>query len=262
MSASNGQVKKHDGSLEEGMYYERAFSPEKVKVFFDDKQHLTKLVLEDKNGQTLEVADKRLVSRVFMYLAKYTEGLTVANLRTLSPNQLEAALNGAIEKRNKPLKGLYNNQGRLCGIASTMHTQISWQKIREIVEGVIQKATGQVTQPDDSDHQFKWAYRVPSVKNDMVSSWIGVHAGNNIIQGKSGIRIFSRFRTEKGSESGGVKRPACLNWCGMWQFPEQMFKIDVKRLDNIEQMLGKENVQNMQMLQFHLRADLDQLQEV
>lgn len=264
MSKSKELVETKQSPLEEGMYYERAFSPEKVKVFFDtiqDKQYLSKLVLEDKNGQTLEVSDKRLVSRLFMYLAKYTEGLTVSNLRALPANQLEAALNGAIEKRDKPLKALYDDQGHLCGLASTMHTQISWQKIREIVEGVIQKVTGEVTRPDDSDHQFKWAYRVPAVKNEMVSSWVGVHAGNNIIQGRSGIRIFSRFRTERGSESGGVKRPACLNWCGMWQFPEQMFGVNMKRLDNIAHMIGKENVQNIQMLQFHLRADLDEFQK-
>jgi hypothetical protein len=85
---------------------------------------------------------------------------------------------------------------------------------------------------------------------------VGVHAGNNIIKGKSGVRIFSRFRTEKSGERGGIKQPACHNWCGMWQFPEQFFKVPLKGLDSIINYVGKENVKDIEMLQFHLRSDL------
>lgn len=245
---------------EEGLYYERVFGPEKVRVMFrekDGKQEIDKLVFEDKNGQTLEVSGKRLISRVLMYYAKYTEFKNVSELRKLAPNILESVLNEAIPKRNKDLKALYDDQGRLCGIASTIHEQISWAKIREIIEGIVKELTGQVIKPESYEHPFKWSYKVPS-KNPNVSSWIGVHAGNNIIQGKSGIRIFSRFRTEREGPGGA---PACLNWCGMWQVPQQFFNIEVKRLNNIVKYLGAENVENINLLQFHLKGSSEELKE-
>jgi hypothetical protein len=244
-------------SVEEGMYYERIFGPEKVRVMFNDKQELAKIVFEDKNGQSLEVSEPRLVSRVLMYYAKHTDFKKVAELRKLAPDVLQQALNTAIPKRNKEIKALYDDQGKLQGIASTMHEQISWAKVKQIIEGVISKVTGEVIKPEAKEAlPFKWSYRVP-VRNNNVSSWVGVHAGNNIIKGKSGIRVFSRFRTER-QEGTGVKRPACLNWCGMWQFPQQFFNIDVKRLDNILNYVGADRVKDIEMFQFHIKPDMDQ----
>ena len=245
-------------SLEEGMYYERVFGPEKVRVIFKEgSDEIQKLVFEDKNGQTLEVSDKRLVSRCLMYYAKYTEFKNVSELRALKPNILEQVLNEAIPKRSKDLKALYDDEGKLQGIASTIHEQISWANIKGMIEATVQELTGQLVKPENHEHPFKWSYQVPS-KNPNVSSWVGVHAGNNVIKGKSGIRIFSRFRTER-EGSGG--RPACLNWCGMWQFPEQFFNVDMKRLDNIVKYVGKENVENFNLLEFHLKGTGKELRE-
>jgi len=249
------QAVQSEPSLEEGMYYEKVFGPEKVKVDFNDKGELQKLVFEDKNGQTLEVAEERLVSRCLMYFAKYTDFGNVAELRKLAPNLLEQALNTAIPKRNKDLKAMYDKEGKLQGIASTMHEQISWQKIKQIIEGTVQKLTGKVIQPENHEHPFKWSYQVPAGDKN-VSTWVGVHAGNNIIKGKSGVKIFSRFRTEREGMRGGIKQPACHNWCGMWQFPEQFFKVPLKGLDSIINYVGKENVKDIELLQFHLRPDL------
>jgi hypothetical protein len=190
-----------------------------------------------------------------MYLAKYTDFGNVADLRKLAPNLLEQALNTAIPKRNKAIKAMYDAEGRLQGIASTMHEQISWQRIREIIEGTVQKLTGKVIQPENHEHPFKWSYQVPA-GNKNVSTWVGAHAGNNIIKGKSSVRVFSRFRTEKSEKRDGIKQPACHNWCGMWQFPEQLFKVPLKSLNSIINYVGKENVKDIEMLQFHLRPDL------
>lgn len=175
---------------------------------------------------------------------------------------LQNALNSAIQKRNKPLKAMYDpSTGRLSGVASTMHEQVSWAKIKELIEKIVLEQTGEVVEPEDSVHPFKWSYRVPGT-NKNVSTWVGVHAGNNIIKGKSGIRIFSRFRTEReGGAPGGARIPACHNWCGMWQFPQQFFKIDLKELRTIQKVIGAENVENIQMLQFHLKPDMEQFQK-
>jgi len=257
---SAGLRQPNSNPREEGMYYERVFGPEKVRVMFKEKdgeQEIAKLVFEDKNGQTLEVSDRRLISRCLMYYAKYTEFKNISELRKLAPNILESVLNEAIPKRNKELKALYDDEGRLCGIASTIHEQISWKKIREMIEETVRELTGQVVKPENYEHPFKWSYKVPS-KNPNVSSWVGVHAGNNIIKGKSGIRVFSRFRTER-EGSGG--RPACLNWCGMWQVPQQFFNLDIKRLDNIVKYVGAENVENINLLQFHLKGSSEELKQ-
>jgi hypothetical protein len=253
--------------LEAGMYYEKVFSPESVQVIFGNilggesgtdvvGQRLEKLTFTDKNGQTLELKEHRLISRVLMYFAKYTEFGKVSELRSLKPDLLQQALSGAIPKRNKDLKAMYDSNGRLVGIASTIHGQISWGKVKEIVEQAVQEVTGAVVQPTDKEHPFKWTYELP-VKNDNISGWVGVHAGNNIMQGKSGIKIFSRFRTER-QESGGIKQPACLNWCGMWQFPERFFNINMKKLNSMIKILGVENVKNIELMQMHLRPDMDE----
>ena len=75
------------------------------------------------------------------------------------------------------------------------------------------------------------------------------------MQGKSGIKIFSRFRTER-QEAGGIKQPACLNWCGMWQFPEHFFNINMKKLNSMIKVLGLENVKNIELMQMHLRPNM------
>jgi hypothetical protein len=70
-------------------------------VFFNPKGGDTSsLVCEDKNGQTLQVSEPRLVSRVLMYFAPYTEFGNISELRQLEPNLLQKALNSAVKKRN------------------------------------------------------------------------------------------------------------------------------------------------------------------
>jgi hypothetical protein len=138
-----------------------------------------------------------------------------------------------------------------------MHEQVSWTKVREVVESAIREVTGDVSKPDrDAELPFKWTYGLP-VANENVSGWVGVHAGNNIIKGHSAIKVFSRWRTERFDDRGGVRRPACLNWCGMWQFPEQFFNVPMKRLNSIAKIVGKEEVKNIAMLQFHIKPDME-----
>ena len=42
----------------------------------------------------------------------------------------------------------------------------------------------------------------------------------------------------------------------MWQFPQQFFNIDVKRLDNIARYVGADNVKNIDLLQLHMKSNL------
>jgi len=268
-------------NVEEGLYYEKLFSPVKIEVRkskrkVDEKGkplrrswaqarrgELT-LILEDQNGEKLKVEGTNLVSRVLGYLQPYTGFSSVSEIKSKPETEMQQILENALVKvkeRGKQIKGLFDKKGNLCGIASTMHKQISWQEVRNIIETAVREVCGKVVQPEDSQHPFRWSYQVP-VKNDGISAWIGVHGGNNLIQGRSGVHIWSRWRNEREElDRGGIRRPACLNWCGMWQAPLQFFKIDATRLDNIYKVLGAENVEALKLAQFHINPDMQKFAE-
>ena len=240
-------------NLEEGTYYERVFSPEKIRVVVNDDKSLS-LILTDGLGKELTVTGSRLVSRVMRYIVG--KDAKVSELREMEQGQLEKVLMTRVKAKPRTLKAMFDENGNLQGIASELHRQINWAEIRNIVERAIKNVCGFVELPEGSAfHPNRWTYKLP-LENENVSAWVGVYTGNNIIKGRSGVRLFSRWRTEREGESGGVKRPACLNWCGMWEVPLQWFDIDVERLDNIVKAIGSENVQNLNMLQLHFKTDM------
>jgi len=251
--AENEGVKP--SKLEIGMFYERVLSPEKVRVIVN-KNGTISLILTDATGKELTVTGKRLVSRVMRYiLGKDTR---VNELEAMGQTKLQKTLRVALKKKPRTLKAMFNEKGDLKGVTSELHTQISWEKVRAIVEKAIEKVCGIVEVPEGSPfHPNRWTYRIP-LENENVSAWVGVYTGNNIIKGRSGVRLYSRWRTER---EGGVKRPACLNWCGMWQVPLKWFNIDTQRLDNIVKAVGAENVQNLNMLQLHFKTDMADFEE-
>jgi hypothetical protein len=266
---------KNKFSEEEGTFYERVFCPSHIKVLGlekpEDRKRTweearrgnLKLVITDERGAKIEVEGTRLVSRVLQYLRPYMKmadaGLN--ELREVEPSRLEKMLNKALQKSKKDLKFMFDDQGNLRGIASTMHEQISWSKVRAIIEGAVKEVCGRVEQPKsfghfDAEQPFRWTYKLP-LQNKNVSAWVGVHAGNNIIKGRSGIHLWSKFRTEREGEGGA---PACLNWCGMWSVPLKWFNIDTQRLNNIASMIGAEQVQTLKMAQFHIKPNLERFQ--
>jgi len=268
-------------NVEEGVYYEKLFSPVKIEVRkatrkVDDKGKPVRrswaqarrgeltLTLEDQNGEKLKVEGTSLVSRVLGYLQPYTSLSSVSEIKDKPETEMQEILANALVKvkeKGKQIKGLFDKKGNLCGIASTIHKQISWQQVRNIIETAVKEVCGKVVQPEGSQHPFRWSYQVP-VANKEVSAWIGVHGGNNLIQGRSGIHVWSRWRNEREeTDRGGIRRPACLNWCGMWQAPLQFFKIDASRLDNIYKVLGAENVEALKLAQFHINPDMQKFSE-
>ena len=267
--------------LDEGLYYEKIFSPVRIEVrkrrrkidkktgkpvrrsWTEARRGDLVLILEDQNGEKLKVEGVALVSRVLGYLQPYT-GLKISEMKKLPEKKLQGLLDNAMVKvreDKKQFKALFDDKKNLCGIASTMHKQISWRKVREIIEKAIKEVCGQVVKPEGYEHPYRWTYRLP-IENENVSGWVGVHAGNNIIRGRSGIHVWSRWRTEREEyDRGGIRRPACLNWCGMWEAPVQFFGIDVKRLDNIYKVVGAENVKMLKLAQFHINPDLEKFGE-
>jgi len=240
--SNNLRVIPHKFDPEEGTYYERVFSPEKVKVEKIDK--IVQLTLTDRQGYKLVVVGGRLVRIVCRLLrpwTPFTKASEVYGLRE-TPSKLESVLQRALIKSKRGFKAMFDDKGNLVGVASEIHKQISWKEVRGLVEGAIKKTFGIVTVPEGSSaHPNKWTYRMP-VKDDWMSAWVTVSAGNNIVKGKSGIRVWSRFRTDKGR----FKRPACLNWCGMWEVPLNFFGVKTERLGEIQ------GIELLNMQQFHL----------
>jgi hypothetical protein len=256
----------------EGTFYERVFSPTHIEVLGIEKPEkrtweqartgYRKLVIKDKQGASIEVVGTGLVSRVLQYLRPHTNmpNASLRDLRDLKPGKLEKMLNSALKKSKKELKFLFDDNGNLKGIASTMHEQISWSQVRKIIEGAVREVCGRVEEPIsyghfDGKHPFKWTFRLP-LENENVSAWVGVHAGNNIIKGRSGIHVSSKFRTERRDGKDGSGAPACLNWCGMWSVPLQFFGIDTQRLKTTAKVLGAEKVKALALSQFHIKPDM------
>ena len=264
---------KYDPS--EGVFYEKVFSPEKVAVFRDqvgttEKTEVgkeppkklrfeTRLVLSDKRGHKLEVKGRRLVHRVMQYLQPWTSFKTLGALAELEDSdvsKLQETLSRAAKKAKRQLKTYFDDKGELHGIASTIHQQISWARIRELVEGAVKKAyrvvdASEVVQPAAN----KWTYRMPiQDKHNNVSAWVTVDGGNNIIKGRSGIRVYTRLRTDRGGPGGA---PACLNWAGMWSVPLQFFGLRTERLS----MKDSEETQ-LNMMELHLKSTMENMDEI
>jgi len=261
---------------QEGLYYEKVFSPEKVEVFRDQVgttsgkievgkeppkklQFKTRLVLSDKRGHKLEVKG-RLVHRVMQYLQPWTSFASVsalADLENSDASKLQETLSRAAKKSKRQLKTYFDDQGNLHGIASEIHQQISWAKIRQVVEGAVKKAYHTVAEPDQTmpTEPNKWTYKMPvKDKHSNVSAYVTVDGGNNIIKGRSGIRVHTRFRTDRGGPGGA---PACLNWCGMWLVPLQFFGIKTERLG----MKETEETQ-LNMMEIHLKSTAEGMNEI
>jgi len=267
-------AKKVEFDPSEGTFYERVFSPEKVEVFRDQigeaakvdvgkqpskKVHFqTRLVLSDKNRHKIEVVGKRLVHRVLAYLQPWTQFDNVVSLVELegNPTELEKVLSKAAHKSQRQLKMYYDNNGVLHGVASEIHKQISWSKIRDVVENAVKKAYHLVTVPEGTQtHPNQWTYKMPvQDKHNSISAWVTVDGGNNIIKGRSGIRVHTRFRTERGGPGGA---PACLNWAGMWSVPLQFFGLRTERLG----MKESEETQ-LNMMELHLKSTAENMDEI
>jgi len=267
---------KYDPS--EGVFYEKVFSPEKVEVFRDQVGRTaegkatvgkeppkklrfeTRLVLSDKQGHKLEVKSRRLVHRVMQYLQPWTSFGNVSALTDLENSdvpKLQETLSWAAKKSKRQLKTYFDDQGNLHGIASQIHQQISWAKIREVVEGAVKKAYHVVAEPEQATQiaPNKWTYKMPvKDKHNNVSAWVTVDGGNNIIKGRSGIRVFTRLRTDRGGPGGA---PACLNWAGMWSVPLQFFGLKTERLG----MKDSEETQ-LNMMELHLKSTMENMDEI
>jgi len=277
MSKSKQKKEEVEFDPQEGTFYEKVFCPERFEVKLlnppeaievganQDLSNMKvkkpaepelQLTLADKNKHKFVVEGKRLVSRVLQYMQPWT-GLTMEELRQLDedPVKLERALTTAAKKSKRELKMYFDDQGTLHGVASTMHQQISWSKIRQIVENSVKQAFGKITMPQTASQlSNRWTYSMP-VKDDNVSAHITVDAGNNIIKGRSGIRVYSRFRTEAKGPGGA---PACLNWCGMWMVPLEVFGLKCERLPGSQM----KDVQDLSMMEIHLTSTVDNFKQV
>lgn len=255
---------KNKPEIEEGMFYERTFTPTMARLTTEtiDKTDVRILTLEDVNGEQMQIVGSKLIRKVCYYVRKYTDWkgeTTCKPMMQLADGALEQVIQVALdtaEEEKKPIDMIFllDHQDELISITSSRHSQISWAKLRAIIENPIKDIFGEdlVIEPFGSG---RYSYKLP-VKNKDVSSWVGIDVGNNLAEGRSGIRIFTRFRTE--SKGFGGAAP-CLNWANLWQEPLAFFNVPVVRLGD---MIGQENVARLNMQEIHLKNTAAGLKEI
>lgn len=256
-------MSKHD----EGMFYEQQFAPTmlslRTETFTSENgkdKDVRVLTLADKNGQEMTVTGSRLIRKICYYLRKNTEfkGLqTCKPMMDKSDTELQKILQGALNVSDKEnpmtFKFLLDHQDEIVSITSMKHSQISWAKLREIVEEPIKEKFGELDIVTFGTGRY--SYKIP-IKSKNVSSWIGLDVGNNLARGRSGIRIFTRFRTDKGGLGTSVP---CMNWANLWQAPLTFFNVPVVRLDNV---LSHDLVKSLNMQEIHVKNTAEGIEEL
>jgi len=222
------------GALEEGMFYERVFGPTSVEVKVDPESgKRVAVVLRDENAETLTITDSHALRRLYHYY-RLPLGLDFKDIYSVEPERQQQLINQSISKTRRKLKFLFDKTGRIVSVVTPLHKQISWRQVRKAVEKAISNVYGGVELSDGLENIY--SYCMP-IENEKVSLWAKVHAGNNLIKGRSAVRISTRIRTEFDTASGGM-RPPCMNWANLWQQPLKFFNIDVKRLSDIVETAG------------------------
>lgn len=216
-------------SSEEGTFYEHIFGPVEVEVKVDPKTgKRTGVVLRDKNGETITVREKHALRRLYHYL-RLPLKLPFREIYSSEPEKQQKLLNASLKTKPRKLKFLFDESGEIKSVATKIHKQISWREVRKAVETAINQVYGGIEVSDGLRNV--WSYKMP-IKNEKVSVWARVDAGNNIIKGRSAVRISTRLRTEFDTASRG-RYPPCLNWANLWQTPLKFFDIEVKRLSDL-----------------------------
>lgn len=202
-------------NYQEGLFYERVFGPERVEVRVDPKDPKGKrriITLIDALGESLTVRDRHAQRRLYIYLGQPL-GLKFGEISAKQPPEIqEQRLNQSLQKKPRELKFLFDEHGDCVGVSSRLHKQISWAQISEAVEKAVIDVFGYVKKSYQRENVA--SFEMP-VDSKYVSLHANVDAGNNLIKGRSAIRISTRIRTEYDTASGG-SRPACHNWANVW----------------------------------------------
>lgn len=221
--------------LEEGLFYEKVFGPNKVEVRYIDPENPKRKIIKliDANGRFIELTNSHAINRFYSYVMQPLK-MTKGELSEMDPVDAAQLFTDHFQKRqsdDKPhrLKFLFDGAKECVAVVSEMHKQISWTKIRDVIGEAIHQVYGEVQEGGQVGDT--WAYKMP-IDNKYVSLWAMVDPGNNVIKGRSGIRVSTKMRTEFDTSSGGVGAP-CMNWCNLWQEPLKMFNIPAVRIANL-----------------------------
>ena len=240
----------------DGTYEERKILPVRVS-FGVDKRSLRDGTIEEieyavlhgkRRGEKIKITNPKVFRKVLRYLNRYTEYEKVSELRKVAKPELAKILTKAVVERNKPMKFLQHpSTGKLVGVTSGQHKQISWDKVRDVVEN----AVGEVYKETES-HEFSqnhWAYRMP-LGMKYVEPWADVYGGSNVGFGRCAIKVSSRIRTTRPFG----KHAPCLNWARFWGITTKWFSIEVRRLSNVVELVGLDKLEGFFMKAIHITS--------
>jgi len=175
--------------------------------------------------------------------------MTYAELRHAERSKKEELMTKALRARTRPLKVIFDEKGEPVSIATPIHQRFNWTEVRKIIESCVKEVYGEV-ESDVLGNSY--VYRLP-VKNKYVSAWLNVDPGNNLCQGRSAIKMNTRFRTEYDTASRGIAAP-CMNWCNLWTVPTQLFEVKELRLRSLYDIIGAETVKSLQVREIHVKG--------
>jgi len=224
---------------DEGMFYEKVFGPQTVRIEADEKNPKRKtIVLTDENGEQITLIDRHAVRRFFEYFYRKI-GIKYKELTAMEAAESQGLIQEIVNLREsdgKPIKLKFHfEEGECKGVSSMLHQQISWAEIKGAVQDAVDMTFGKDTELVEFTPNTA-TYKMPT-ENKNISLWAHVDAGNNLAKGRSAVRISTRVRTDKPGtdlryrDGGGNKVPACMNWANVWIVPLQMFGIKAVRIN-------------------------------
>jgi len=197
--------------------YEKVFHPTEIRIE-ELENGEERIIISDKLGKKLTITSKLAIDRLYGLLYRRL-GLTYKQLRHKPLKERESLVNHGVRTRKRPLKFIFKN-GEIVSIATPTHRMFNWKQVRQIIDEAIREVYGETEVVKLGEN---YNYRIP-VKNKYVSAWLNVNPGNNVVDGRSAIRLNTRFRTEFDTASGGA-RPPCMNWANLWQVPIKLFNV-------------------------------------
>jgi len=218
-------------------FEEEIFGPPfEVQIETDEHNEETIILSSHAKGQEKTVKlDGWALHKLYEKLHR-TLKMKYKDLRSLPPQEKLPLLQKALNMRKHPLKILFAGKHAV-SVVSPRHQQFDLRKVTEEIIKAAKETLGDVEIVKLGNHTL---FRLP-IKSKYISTWLRINPGNNIAKGPSAIRFSTTFRTEFDTVSGG-KAPACLNWANVWTVPQQLFNVKVKRLRDLNAVIGKEKV--------------------
>lgn len=221
----------------EGTYYERVFSPltvEVIKLNPDSKKSKLSFTLTDADGNEVTLTDSHAINRFFSYSMKGLE-MTKGDITKMCRKSVKNSakkFNKFFAEKCPQWKLYYDDDNVIKAIVSLKHRQFTRSHVFDTVSEAVETVYGSTFATEiEEGYGLTKAFEMP-VENEFIKFYALADPGNNLIYGRSGIRVSTRLQTIFDNSTGGSAVP-CMNWANLWQEPLRFFEIDAVRIKDL-----------------------------